>query len=457
MQPLHIRTSPYKTFSLTPPLGAGYHGEDLFPSRPLGRRVFAERRDLKGGRVGGRSSSVRGVLLKLSAAALAAVVASGCAYNYALRGVRAESRALWVTRWDYKSPQDIRDMMERARQAHFNVVFFQVRGNADAFYRSRLEPWSEELGGRFPGFDPLMVAIREAHRRDLELHAYLNVLPGWRGGTPPKDSRHIWRAHRAWFTRNIYGTPQPLNGGYVQLAPGLRPVRDHIVNVVVDVARRYPVDGIHLDYVRYLSERYSYDPVSVETFRRATGRRPVELPEAWQEYRRSLVTRLVRRIRHDLRATKPELILSAAVLGRMDYARTHYGQDVAQWLAEDLIDVSYPMIYEKDYRTFASILSDHLRVSSGKPVYPGIGVYRHRRASQTLRQIALARTFGVRGFAVFDYRSLFGVLNPDGGPDYVRPGVGPRILRSLMRGPLARPVSPTWREPATVIKEAHKG
>ncbi|MDA2917362.1 family 10 glycosylhydrolase, partial [Nitrospinae bacterium AH_259_B05_G02_I21] len=166
-------------------------------------------------------------------------------------GPAAETRALWVTRWDYKSPEDIREIMERVRRAHFNVVLFQVRGNADAFYRSRYEPWGEEIGGRDPGFDPLSVAIREAHRRGLELHAYINVVTGWRGPVPPRSLRHLWRAHRAWFTRDASGIPQPLNGGYVQLAPGLRAVRDHTVTVVADIARRYPVDGIHLDYVRY--------------------------------------------------------------------------------------------------------------------------------------------------------------------------------------------------------------
>ncbi|MFQ6671885.1 MAG: glycoside hydrolase family 10 protein, partial [Candidatus Tectimicrobiota bacterium] len=312
---------------------------------------------------------MRVALLSLSMALAAAVVVSpGCAYNYAVRGVKAETRALWVTRWDYKRPEDIRLIMERARRVHFNVVFFQVRGNADAFYPSRYEPWGEELGGRNPGFDPLGVAIREAHGRGLELHAYLNVMTGWKGSAPPRSQRHLWRAHRAWFTRDVYGAPQPLDDGYLQLSPGLRPVRDHIVNVVADVARRYPVDGIHLDYVRYLSERYSYDPVSVSVFRRATGRRPADLPGSWQAYRRSLVTRLVRRIRDALRAIKPGLPLSAAVLGRMEEARVTYGQDVAQWLAEDLIDVSYPMIYEEDYRAFATQLSDHLRASAGKPV-----------------------------------------------------------------------------------------
>ena len=395
---------------------------------------------------------MRDYISKLSMGLAAVVLLSGCTYNYAVRGVKAEARALWVTRWDYKKPEDIRLIMKRARWARFNVVFFQVRGNADAFYPSRYEPWSEDIGGRYPGFDPLALAIREAHRRGLELHAYVNVMTGWRGPNPPRSMNHLWRVHRAWFTRNAYGTPQPLNGSYLQLSPGLRPVRDHIVQVVTDVARRYPVDGIHLDYVRYLSERYSYDPVSVSVFRKATGRHPARLPGSWRTYRRALVTRLVRRIRNSLREVKPDLILSAAVLGRMEDARAIYSQDVAQWLAEDLIDVSYPMIYETDQRAFAAQLADHLRASAGKPVYPGIGVYRHDRPSQALGQIALARSYGVRGFAVFDYRSLFGVINPGGGADYVKPGVGPRILKAMMRWPLVRQVPPTWREKSKGVR-----
>jgi uncharacterized lipoprotein YddW (UPF0748 family) len=372
-------------------------------------------------------------------------VVPGWASDSAAGGVGVETRALWVTRWDYKRPEDISLIMERARKAHFNVILFQVRGNADSFYASHYEPWGEELGGRNPGFDPLSVAIREAHLRGLELHAYINVVTGWRGPVPPRSGRHLWRAHRAWFTRDASGVPQPLNGGYVQLAPGLRAVRDHTVTVVADIARRYPVDGIHLDYVRYLSERYSYDPVSVEVFRRATGRHPAKLPGSWQTYRRTLMTRLVRRIRNALRATRPDVTLSAAVLGRIEEARETYGQDVARWLAEDLIDVSYPMIYEEDHRAFADQLAEHMRASSGKPVYPGIGVYRHDRSTQTLRQIELARRTGARGFAVFDYRSLFGVLDADGGSDYVKPGVGPKILRALLAGPLAKPVPPAGR------------
>ncbi|HRX01609.1 MAG TPA: family 10 glycosylhydrolase, partial [Anaerolineae bacterium] len=74
-----------------------------------------------------------------------------------------ELRALWVTRWDFRTAEDIRIIAERAADANFNALFFQVRGNADALYRSQIEPWSALLSGgtlgEDPGWDPLELAI----------------------------------------------------------------------------------------------------------------------------------------------------------------------------------------------------------------------------------------------------------------------------------------------------------
>ena len=95
-----------------------------------------------------------------------------------------EVRAIWVTRWDYRSAADVRTILGNCRSLGLNRVYFQVRGRSDAFYRSNLEPWAEELGGRDPGFDPLAVAIAEARKQDLELHAWANVLAGWKGRSP---------------------------------------------------------------------------------------------------------------------------------------------------------------------------------------------------------------------------------------------------------------------------------
>ncbi len=83
----------------------------------------------------------------------------------------AELRALWVMRWDYRTPADVRQIVRKAAQYHFNAILFQVRGNGTVCYRSDIEPWAEEFGGQDPGWDPLQTAIAEAHEAGLTLHA----------------------------------------------------------------------------------------------------------------------------------------------------------------------------------------------------------------------------------------------------------------------------------------------
>ncbi|MBD0319967.1 MAG: family 10 glycosylhydrolase, partial [Gemmatimonadetes bacterium] len=98
----------------------------------------------------------------------------------------AEARALWVTRFEYDSPAKIATIMQKAADANFNVVYFQVRGAADAFYRSSIEPCATGLCGRLggtPTWDPLQTAVTEAHARGLQLHAWVNAFTGWSSGS----------------------------------------------------------------------------------------------------------------------------------------------------------------------------------------------------------------------------------------------------------------------------------
>ncbi|MFC1545107.1 family 10 glycosylhydrolase [Gemmatimonadota bacterium] len=84
-------------------------------------------------------------------------------------------RGLWVSRWEYSSPEDISALFSRSASWGITDVYFQVRGRGDAFYRSEIEPWGAELTGtlgRDPGWDPLDVAIREARQRGLRLHSH---------------------------------------------------------------------------------------------------------------------------------------------------------------------------------------------------------------------------------------------------------------------------------------------
>lgn len=205
--------------------------------------------------------------------------------------------ALWITRWDTRSERDVVRAIANAHALGVTDVFWQVRGTFDAFYKSDLEPWGEWLtqslpeGEREPPFDPLAVAIREAHARNIRIHAWVNATPLWRGKDPPKDPRHPINAHPEWRLRDARGNPDPLRDGYVIANPVLENVHDHIARVCADIARRYDIDGLHLDYIRFdpaVTDRpltYPRDAATISQFERTQGPHNLDTPAGQAEYR----------------------------------------------------------------------------------------------------------------------------------------------------------------------------
>jgi uncharacterized lipoprotein YddW (UPF0748 family) len=338
---------------------------------------------------------------------------------------RQPIRAIWVTRWDYKTPADISRVMDNCRTAGFNTVLFQVRGSGTVFYRSKIEPWADELGGRDPGFDPLRVACREAHRRGMSLHAWVNVMPGWRGNKPPANRRQLYHAHADWFWRDAAGRRQPL-GWYNSLNPCYPEVRKYIVQVCREIIANYPVDGLHLDYVRFPNEwhesyasigqvpDYPRDPRTLALFKRATGHTPESAPHLWNGWRTANVTQLVRDIRAMMHRVKPDAQLSAAVGVLPDEARNLHFQDSRRWVAEGLVDAVYPMNYSQDPATFGRGLQVWSQMRLPIPVV--VGIMADKRESTTVAEQIYRTARATRNFAVFAYNSLFERFDRAGRP-----------------------------------------
>ncbi|MFQ5495895.1 MAG: glycoside hydrolase family 10 protein, partial [Phycisphaerae bacterium] len=311
------------------------------------------------------------------------LLASGCHPGGV--GAAGSIRAMWVTRWDYKTPGDIAAVMENCRWAGFNTVLFQVRGNGTALYRSKIEPWAKEFGGRDPGFDPLAVACREAKRRGLDLHAWVNVMPGWRGKAPPTDRRQLYHTHPDWFWRDAWGRRQPL-GWYNSLNPCYPEVRRYIVAVMHEIVAGYPVDGLHLDYIRFPNEwnnaypagvvvpDYPRDPRTLAMFRRATGTTPDRAPARWNAWRTDQVTQLVRDIAGMVRHTKPRVRLTAAVGPVPADAKRRHFQDALRWIDEGLVDAVFPMNYTAGMDVFNARLAAWRRAATRVPVVVGVSL-----------------------------------------------------------------------------------
>lgn len=322
-----------------------------------------------------------------------------------------EVRGLWVTRWDYRSPDDVRRILDRALEGGFNTVYFQVRGRADAFYRSSLEPWAAELSGQLggdPGWDPLEVAVSEAHRRGISLQAYVNVFPAWSGSAPPGPG-HPYARQPDWVVVDRSGRAQGLGSHYVFFNPAHPQVQRHLTEVILEIATRYAVDGVHLDYIRYPDRQYSFDAVTSQRFAAEGGGLS---REDWQ--RRELGA-FVARLRGRLQEVRPGLPLTAAVISiyedrwgwRSRSARDDYYQDWYAWASGGTVDQVLPMIYwnRADPPRFDWILDEIVRNVPADRVV--VGIYGDYASFGEIEgQIAYARSRGVRGVAVFSYALL---------------------------------------------------
>lgn len=140
--------------------------------------------------------------------------------------------------------RNLTNLLDAIKDANLNAVFFQIRPECDALYKSNIEPWSYWITGTqgvapAGDFDPLQFAIDEAHKRGLELHAWLNPYRArYASGTYTRAANHVTNLHPEWILK--FGNLHILN-------PGLPAVRQYNVQVVADIVSRYDVDGIHFD------------------------------------------------------------------------------------------------------------------------------------------------------------------------------------------------------------------
>lgn len=136
-------------------------------------------------------------------------------------------------------------ILDNLKANGYNTVFLQVRSECDALYNSAIEPWGYYLTGTQglapnPLWDPLSFAINEAHKRGLDLHAWLNPYRAKTTSTYATSSNHITVTQPTWWFTSSADSQKILN-------PGLPAVKNYIISIVQDIATRYDVDGIHFD------------------------------------------------------------------------------------------------------------------------------------------------------------------------------------------------------------------
>lgn len=329
-----------------------------------------------------------------------------------LSGNGDEIRAIWVTRWDYKSAADVRSIIDNSIALGFNTILFQCRGNATAYYSSAIEPWAWELTGTTPatlgtdpGWDPLATAAQYARERGIELHAFINVYPGWRGETPPPPSvPQVYNTHRDWFVADSSGTTVPLSANYLYLSPGIPAVQDYLFNVAMEIIENYDVAGLHLDHMQYPGVGYSYDAVSLQRFAETTGGgTPQTMPAEWAQWRRDQVSALMRRIYQGAHSRKPSIVISVSTADSYATGRDTLFQDAYVWMKEGILDVSFKKTYTPNASILTQWTSDGLTNRGNRQFVAAVDA---SNASLVQQQANIIRSLGTDGIAFFSYATL---------------------------------------------------
>ncbi len=334
-----------------------------------------------------------------------------------------EIRAIWVLPWSMDTPQKIDAFIAGAAASKQTDVYVEVRYRADALYQTNRipddypnpEPRSHVLDGT--SFDPLQRILKEAHKRDLRVHAWIVVL-----NATPADSaliarNYLFRNHSDWFTfdRNLSRPTASVNSGHF-LDPGVPEARKHLLNVIGDLLSGYPnLDGLHLDYIRYPNSSLGYHPISQSRYHDAR-----ELQEMdWNDWRILQVTSLVEEIHNLVNKVSPGLIFSAAVMADPDSAAKYYAQDWKDWLRRGLLDYVCPMNYATDMAKFCQNLDAAAKVGSKNRIVMGIRAWnengnslapdslaKHYTILDVAERIGEIRKRGFAGIALFSYDGL---------------------------------------------------
>lgn len=318
-----------------------------------------------------------------------------------------EVRAVWLTTiggidWPRSHNADTQqrqlcEILDQLKRAHVNTVLLQCRVRGTTIYPSSFEPFDAcitgKAGGR-PNYDPLQFAIDECHRRGMELHAWIVTIPMGK-----------WKAAGCKNLLNRYPSMLKKIGDEGFMNPESSQTAPYLADICDDIARRYDVDGIHLDYIRY--------------------------PETWnirgsRHEARANITRIVRAIYNKVKTRKPWVKLSCSPIGKSEdltryssngwnaYARVC--QDAQGWMRDGLMDQIYPMIYFKD-NNFYPFAIDWAENACGRTVVAGLGIYflspseGRWTLDDVTRQMYVSRQIGI-GHAYF--RSRFFTDNTKG-------------------------------------------
>jgi uncharacterized lipoprotein YddW (UPF0748 family) len=354
-------------------------------------------------------------LLPLALTALCLLVAAS-GLDAADEKLPREGRAMWNHSGTGAYPGDWERSAKLLAENGFNMILPNMLWGGAAHYASDILPRSstfQKYG------DQIEQCCAAAKKHGIEVHVWK---VNYNLCTAPKDFMEKMR--REGRTQvSVKGKPSDW------LCPSHPENQKLELGSLLEVARKYPVDGLHLDYIRYPDGSHCYCDGCRERFEAQSGRAVADWPkecfsgerrDEYRDWRCRQITALVSAISGEARKVRPELKISAAVFGSYPDCRKSCGQDWPEWVKAGYLDFICPMDYTEDDAYFASLVRNQVKLVEGRiPLYPGIGAassHSKLTVDHVVGQIEQARSLGAAGFCIFDF-------NP-GTATSIVPGVG---------------------------------
>lgn len=349
--------------------------------------------------------------------------------------------AAWIVRFDADTPEEIEQVCNAAKAAKFDHLLLQVRGRADAYYRSDIAPPGHSLAPSAPPLDPLGKALSQCN--PVPIHAWLNVYYLWGDMAPSDNPKHPSQQNQPWILHDADGRSvwdyslverrrNWIEGIFAD--PGSEEYSRLFVDVVKELLDRYPVKGIHLDFIRYPGPSFGQTGPLADRFRMQYGIDPRWLPTTirpqslydwldgtmpihdrvlttatlfWLEFRANQVTELVSKVHAEVKKHFA-VQLSAAVFPDSGQAYLKLGQDWRTWSVEGVIDALYPMLYYGDIDRVSAQLN---RISAGQEKLSTIHLWAGldvsiKKPGQIAEEASQARMNGFSGISLFSLGHL---------------------------------------------------
>lgn len=337
--------------------------------------------------------------------------------------VERETRAVWLAtnhRLDWPPPtynpekqkKSLTEIFDDLKKKNFNTIYFQVRSSGTVMFNSSFEPYSQYITGvvgKEPSYDPLKFAITEAHKRGLEIHAWVNacLVNNGTDASILKNKNHISQTKPEWIVEDYRDGRKSM-----WIDPGLPEARNYLVDLILEIVENYDIDGIHLDYIRYPGKNFD-DDFSYKIHGGGLNR---------DDFRRNNITAIVEDVYQQVKSVKPFVKIGAAPIGvykRLSGMRSwesYYDlyQDSYDWMKRGIVDYLTPQIYwgfDENPR-FDLLAKDWKRNSAKSGIVLGIGAYRETVKPEIEEKIQFARNIKADGVSFFRYEHIKDVSFP---------------------------------------------